>query len=142
MNESHESSRTNFENSTPELDVLVDIARTLPGVCGARLNGGEARAIVALCDKPEPRLSGRNWRGNMRAALRFSRRLLSAELRTVRISKRGTGRHVGKQSSSFARWNQSLRHSPTPTGIWRLSAMISQYFILCRAWFLFVEQRG
>src|SRR6266436_9927903 len=24
----------------------------------------------------------------------------------------------------------------------RLSAMISQYFILCRAWLLFVEQRG
>jgi galactokinase len=40
MNESHESSRTNFENSTPELDALVAIARTLPGVLGARLTGG------------------------------------------------------------------------------------------------------
>jgi galactokinase len=40
MNESHESSRTNFENSTPELDTLVDIARKLPGVLGARLTGG------------------------------------------------------------------------------------------------------
>jgi galactokinase len=49
MNESHESSRTNFENSTHELDVLVDIARTLPGVCGARLTGGGfGGAIVAL----------------------------------------------------------------------------------------------
>jgi Galactokinase len=52
MNESHESSRTNFENSTPELDVLVDIARTLPGVCGARLTGGGfGGAIVALCEQ-------------------------------------------------------------------------------------------
>ena len=52
MNESHESSRTNFENSTPELDLLVDIARTLPGVCGARLTGGGfGGAIVALCEQ-------------------------------------------------------------------------------------------
>ena len=40
MNASHESSRTNFENSTPELDELVTIARSLPGVLGARLTGG------------------------------------------------------------------------------------------------------
>jgi galactokinase len=52
MNESHESSRTNFENSTPQLDLLVDIARTLPGVCGARLTGGGfGGAIVALCEQ-------------------------------------------------------------------------------------------
>jgi galactokinase len=37
---SHESSRTNFENSTPELDLLVDVARSLPGVLGSRLTGG------------------------------------------------------------------------------------------------------
>jgi hypothetical protein len=40
--------------------------------------------------KPAPRLSGRNWRGNMQIALRFSRKFLCAELRTARISKRGT----------------------------------------------------
>ena len=37
---SHESSRTNFENSTPELDVLVELAREEPGVLGSRLTGG------------------------------------------------------------------------------------------------------
>lgn len=40
MNASHESSRANFENSTPELDDLVSIARKLPGVLGSRLTGG------------------------------------------------------------------------------------------------------
>jgi galactokinase len=52
MNESHESSRTNFENSTPELDRLVDLARKQPGVLGARLTGGGfGGAIIALCEK-------------------------------------------------------------------------------------------
>jgi galactokinase len=40
MFESHDSSRNNFENSCHELDVLVDIARDLPGAVGARLSGG------------------------------------------------------------------------------------------------------
>ena len=40
MFQSHESSRVNFENSTPELDVLVALARVTPGVFGARLSGG------------------------------------------------------------------------------------------------------
>ena len=38
--ESHESSRTNFENSTAELDVLVELSKTIPGCLGARLSGG------------------------------------------------------------------------------------------------------
>ena len=37
---SHESSRLNFENSTPELDALVALARDIPGVLGSRLTGG------------------------------------------------------------------------------------------------------
>ena len=40
MFESHHSSREYFENSSPELDVLVDIAHELPGRLGARLSGG------------------------------------------------------------------------------------------------------
>jgi galactokinase len=51
MNESHESSRQNFENSTAELDLLVEIARDLPGVLGARLTGaGFGGATVTLCE--------------------------------------------------------------------------------------------
>jgi len=38
--ESHESSRVNFENSTPELDYLVELAKSVPGCLGARLSGG------------------------------------------------------------------------------------------------------
>lgn len=37
---SHASSRVNFENSTPELDLLVRDAAKHPGVLGARLTGG------------------------------------------------------------------------------------------------------
>ncbi len=49
MFDSHESSRVNFENSTRELDLLVDIAKEVPGVLGARLTGGGfGGAIVAL----------------------------------------------------------------------------------------------
>jgi len=37
---SHESSRDNFENSTPNLDALVEIARSTNGIIGSRLTGG------------------------------------------------------------------------------------------------------
>ena len=51
MYASHESSRVNFENSTPYLDRLVEIARQLPGVLGARLSGGGfGGSIVALIE--------------------------------------------------------------------------------------------
>ena len=38
--ESHESSRIFFENSCPELDILVELAHCIPGCAGARLSGG------------------------------------------------------------------------------------------------------
>ncbi|MEO7933950.1 MAG: galactokinase [Chthoniobacterales bacterium] len=51
MFESHESSRTNFENSTAELDALVEIAQTTDGVYGSRLTGGGfGGATVSLID--------------------------------------------------------------------------------------------
>ena len=40
MFQSHESSRELFQNSTPELDLLVDLARAHPACYGARLTGG------------------------------------------------------------------------------------------------------
>ena len=40
MNASHESSRVNFENSTVDLDRLVETARSVRGVFGSRLTGG------------------------------------------------------------------------------------------------------
>ena len=52
MNASHESSRRNFDNSTPELDLLTSIAQQLPGVLGARLTGaGFGGATVTLCER-------------------------------------------------------------------------------------------
>jgi galactokinase len=40
LEESHASSRENFENSTPELDLLADALNAHPRVHGARLTGG------------------------------------------------------------------------------------------------------
>lgn len=52
MSASHESSRVNFENSTPSLDLLVSLAISTPGVYGARLTGGGfGGAIVALVSR-------------------------------------------------------------------------------------------
>lgn len=40
MNESHESLKKDYEVSTLELDTMVDIARSINGVIGARMTGG------------------------------------------------------------------------------------------------------
>ena len=49
---SHASSLNHFENSTPELDTLVEITRTLPGVLGSRLTGGGfGGATVTLLER-------------------------------------------------------------------------------------------
>lgn len=48
---SHRSSQTLFENSTAQLDFLVDTLTALPGVYGARLSGGGfGGAAMALTD--------------------------------------------------------------------------------------------
>lgn len=52
MNQSHESSRTLFENSCVELDFLAAAAREIPGCLGARLTGGGfGGALLALVGK-------------------------------------------------------------------------------------------
>jgi len=40
MNQSHDSLRDDYQVSCRELDIMVDIARGLPGVLGARMTGG------------------------------------------------------------------------------------------------------
>ncbi len=52
MFQSHHSSRTNFENSCPELDFIVAQARMLPQVLGARLSGGGFGGSVVLMLHP------------------------------------------------------------------------------------------
>jgi galactokinase len=52
--EGHASMRDLFENSTPELDVLVDVALGLPGCYGARMTGGGwGGATVNLVQRDE-----------------------------------------------------------------------------------------
>ena len=49
LNQSHESSRINFENSIEELDTLVELLKLQPSVYGARLTGGGfGGAVMAL----------------------------------------------------------------------------------------------
>ena len=51
LNQSHESSRANFENSIEELDTLVELLKLQPSVYGARLTGGGfGGAVMALAD--------------------------------------------------------------------------------------------
>ena len=56
---SHESSRRQFENSCRELDILVDAARAIPGVMGARLSGGGfGGSVVALIHPRDAETAG------------------------------------------------------------------------------------
>jgi galactokinase len=50
---SHRSSQTLFENSTPELDFLVDTLVALPNVYGARLTGGGFGGAVMALTSPQ-----------------------------------------------------------------------------------------
>jgi galactokinase len=52
MFESHHSSIVNFENSCPELDFIVDHARRIPGILGARLSGGGFGGSAVLLVHP------------------------------------------------------------------------------------------
>ena len=53
MFDSHESSRSWFENSCAELDTIVDAARAIPEVLGARLSGGGFGGSCCLLVKPD-----------------------------------------------------------------------------------------
>ena len=53
MYDSHESSRNWFENSCEELDAIVDFAKAIPEVLGARLSGGGFGGSCVLLVKPE-----------------------------------------------------------------------------------------
>ncbi|MDD4621763.1 MAG: galactokinase [Kiritimatiellae bacterium] len=52
MFDSHESSRRLFGNSCEELDVVVDAAKKIPGVMGARLSGGGFGGSVVVLAHP------------------------------------------------------------------------------------------
>lgn len=52
MFDSHESSRTLFQNSCEELDAVVEAAKKIPGVLGARLSGGGFGGSVVVLVHP------------------------------------------------------------------------------------------
>ena len=53
MFDSHESSRKWFENACEELDTIVDAAKAIPEVLGARLSGGGFGGSCCLLVRPE-----------------------------------------------------------------------------------------
>ena len=53
MTASHESSRSLLENSTPRLDLLVELALEIPGCLGARLTGGGFGGATVSLVRPE-----------------------------------------------------------------------------------------
>jgi len=63
MNESHDSLRDDYEVSCEELDCLVDIARSVTGVYGARMTGGGFGGCAIA-------LVGRSALGQLRSAIR------------------------------------------------------------------------
>ena len=57
---SHDSSIRYFENSCHELDVVVDIAKHVPGILGARLSGGGfGGSVVALALRDQADAAGK-----------------------------------------------------------------------------------
>lgn len=69
MNESHESSRYDFENSGPELDAMAEAAAGLPGWYGSRLSGGGfGGATVNLVEAGKADAFGRALAERYRAA--------------------------------------------------------------------------
>jgi galactokinase len=53
MSESHRSLRDDYEVSCPELDTLVEIARSCPGVLGSRMMGGGFGGCTISLVRPE-----------------------------------------------------------------------------------------
>ena len=53
VSNTHESCRTLFENSCPEVDALVEISQAHPGVWGAKLTGGGWGGCAVIFHTPE-----------------------------------------------------------------------------------------
>ena len=52
---SHDSMRDDYEVSIPEIDLIVELARPLPDVYGARLTGGGFGGSVVMLTRPARR---------------------------------------------------------------------------------------
>lgn len=53
MSNTHESCRTLFENSCPEVDALVEIAQSVRGVYGAKITGGGWGGCAVILHEPD-----------------------------------------------------------------------------------------
>lgn len=90
MSASHESSRLNFENSTPALDLLVSIAQVTSGVYGARLTGGGfGGAIVTLVDRDSAVAAGEHIADEYQRQSGHYARVLACDLADGALVKNG-----------------------------------------------------
>jgi len=90
MFESHQSSIRNFENSSAELDFLVDLAGRTPGVYGARLSGGGFGGSAILLTKAVKAetvayLLARDYTQRFRRPLSLHRSVPSAGARLIAL---------------------------------------------------------
>jgi galactokinase len=76
MNASHASRRDDYENSTPEADLMVELLQAQPGVHGARLTGGLGGACVALCDAQDVQQVAREVLAQYRRRRHHARQLV------------------------------------------------------------------
>jgi galactokinase len=76
MNASHDSLRDDYEVSAPELDLLVDAARAVSGVFGARMTGGGFGGSIVV-------LAGRDAVGPLTTALEAAYRARYARVPAV-----------------------------------------------------------
>lgn len=92
MSASHESSRLNFENSTPALDLLVSIAEATTGVYGARLTGGGfGGAIVVLAARDAATAAGESIAAEYECRSGNHARVLQCDLADGALIKNGYG---------------------------------------------------
>jgi len=92
MFESHESSRVDFENSCQELDFIVETAKDLPGIYGARLSGGGFGGSAVLLVNP-------NNAGQVGAAISSAYAKRFGRPCQVRIIKPSAGAQVVRPGS-------------------------------------------
>ena len=113
---SHASMRDDFEVSTPEIDLLVELARGDSDIFGARLTGGGfGGAVVMLARAGQGRLAGERIAHDVRDAIRAQADASRAAC--PRVAVRSGRRHLGGRRRAPRGRRGCV--APRPGGGWR-----------------------